>query len=134
MRERFDKSTNRVTRPHRYAWLWEPLETDPTFFARPMFGGKSVYLEGKMMLYFTAKTEPWRGLLVCTERTNHAALQADFAELFPHPVLPKWLYLPESGDSFERTAARLVELARRRDSRIGVVPKPKGQRVRAKER
>jgi len=101
------------------------LETDPTFVLRPMFGGKSVYLDGKVMLYFSAKTEPWRGLLVCTEHAHHAALQADFPELSPHPVLPKWLYLPESTDRFERTAERLVELARRRDSRIGVVPKPK---------
>jgi len=125
MRERLEKSAARVTRPHRYQWLWEPLETDPTFVLRPMFGGKSVYLDGKLMLYFSAKTEPWQGLLVCTERDHHSTLLADFPILAPHPILPKWLYLPENADSFERTAARLVELARRRDPRIGVVPKPK---------
>ena len=132
MSERFDKSTAHLTRPHRYAWLWEPVETDPTFVLRPMFGGKAVYLDGKLRCYFTAKEEPWRGMLVCTEKAHHPGLQAEFPELRPHPVLPKWLYLPESVDRFERTATRLMELARRRDPRIGVDPQPKRNKMRPK--
>ena len=119
-------------RVHPYQWLWEPLETDPTFLVRPMFGGKSLYLDGRLMLYFTAGEEPWRGVLVCTERAHHAALQAEFPELSPHTILPKWLYLPENADRFEPVAERLVALARRRDPRIGVSPKPK-KRKRAKK-
>lgn len=107
---------------HPYEWLWEPVENDPGFVLRPMFGGKSLYLDGKLMLYFAAKDEPWRGLLVCTDRTQHAALIADFPDLVSHPILPKWLYLPESAETFERQATRLVALARRRDARIGVSP------------
>ena len=91
-------------RVHRYQWLWEPLETDPTFLVRPMFGGKSLYLDGKLMLYFTAGEEPWRGVLVCTERDHHAALLAEFPELSLHPILPKWLYLQESANRFESVA------------------------------
>ena len=128
MRERFGKSAGRIIKPHCYAWLWESLETDPAFVLRAMFGAKTVYLDGKLMCGFIAKEEPWRGMLVCTERAHQAALVADFPELGPHPILPKWLYLPESADSFERTAVRLVELARRRDSRIGVMPTPKKKR------
>ena len=133
MRAPLEKSTGRVVRPHHFAWLWEPLETDPTFVLRPMFGGKAVYLDGKLMVDFTAKTEPWRGLLIATERGHHAALVADFPELAPHPVLPKWLYLPESADGFERTAGRLVDLALRRDPRIGVAPKPKKKSGRGRK-
>jgi hypothetical protein len=48
--------------------------------------------------------------------------------------LPKWLYLPEVADSFERTAVRLVSLARRRDPRIGVTPQPKKSRRSTKPR
>ena len=125
MRERFESLSGRVVKAHRYQWLWEPLETDPGFVLRAMFGAKTVYLDGKLMAGFMAKEEPWRGMLVCTERVHHAALVAEFSELTPHPVLPKWLYLPESADSFERTATRLVELVRRRDPRIGIVPQPK---------
>ncbi len=130
MRASFEKSAGRVIKSHRYEWLWEPLETDPGFALRAMFGAKMVYLEGKLMCGFIARKEPWRGMLVCTEHAHHASLVADFTELVPHPVLPKWLYLPESADSFERSAARLVELARRRDLRIGVTPKPKKRRKR----
>lgn len=128
MREPTISKTRRV---HPYQWLWEPLETDPTFLVRPMFGGRAVYLDGKLMLYFSAGEEPWRGVLVCTERAHHAALLAEFSVLSPHPILPKWLYLPESADRFESVAERLVTLAWRRDLRLGVSPQSK-KRKRAK--
>ena len=128
MREPTISKTRRV---HPYQWLWEPLETDPTFLVRPMFGGRAVYLDGKLMLYFSAGEEPWRGVLVCTERAHHAALLAEFSVLSPHPILPKWLYLQESANRFESVAERLVALARRRDPRLGVSPKP-GKKRRAK--
>lgn len=122
------KSTARIV--HRHAWLWEPLEADPTFVLRTMFGAKAVYLDGKLMLCFCAGEEPWSGVLVCTSREHHAALRAEFAALAPHPILPKWLYLPESSDTFEAVAPRLVALSRRRDARVGVVPQAKGKRRR----
>lgn len=77
------------------------------------------------MLYFSAKTEPWRGLLLCTERTYHESLLQEFPDLIPHPELGKWLYLAESKDTFEYLAQQLVALAGRRDPRIGILPKEK---------
>jgi hypothetical protein len=115
---------------HPYAWIWEPLEEDATFVLGSMFGTKVVYLEGKMMLCFAARTEPWRGILVGTEREHHASLVAEFPSLKPHPILPKWLYVPESANEFEGVAQRLVALAAERDPRIGVVPKAKRRRKR----
>jgi hypothetical protein len=109
----------------RHAWLWEPLETDATFLLRAMFGLKAAYLDGKLVLCFGARAEPWRGVLVGTERVHHASLMAEFPSLAAHPILPKWLYLPESADDFERVAERLVVLAGQRDPRIGVIPKQK---------
>ncbi len=105
---------------HRYAWLWEELEADASFVLRGMFGGKALYLDGRMQLVFFTKEEPWCGVLVCTDRPSHASLRAEFPELSPHPVLPKWLYLPEAADGFERTGQRLAALVLRRDARIGV--------------
>ena len=122
--------TGRTKRVHPYQWLWELLEEESTFLLRPMFGGKSVYLDGRLVLYFTAKKEPWRGVLVCTERSQHASLLAEFPALSPHPILPKWLYLPEAADRFESTAERLVALAKRRDPRLGVEPQAKRRRRR----
>jgi hypothetical protein len=92
-----------------------------------MFGTKVVYLDGKLVLCFASKAEPWRGVLVCMEREHHASLISQFPSLFPHPILPKWLYLPESQDGFERVAERLVALAGERDPRIGIVARPKGR-------
>ncbi len=123
-----------IRRPHPYAWLWEPLESDAAFVLRSMFGAKAAYLDGKIVLCFSAGDEPWRGVLVCTDPTRHAALQAEFPELSPHTVLPKWLYLPERHDRFETVAAALVRLARRRDPRLGVLPKPRKPRRAASSR
>lgn len=113
---------------HRYAWLWEPLENEASFVLGSMFGTKVVYIDGRLTLCFSAGEEPWRGVLVCTERGHHASLQLEFSALVPHPILPKWLYLAESEDAFERVAERLVALVRQRDPRIGVAPKPRKQK------
>lgn len=107
---------------NRHRWLLEPLEEQPTFESRPMFGALGVYFNGLLVLALCDTAEPWRGILVPTEREAHAALIAEFPALVPHPILGKWLYLPESAHSFERDAARIVERIRRLDARIGVLP------------
>jgi len=125
-----EPANHEVKRVHPYQWLWEPLESDPTFLLRPMFGGRAAYLDGRLMLYFTAKEEPWRGVFVCTDRSRQPSLMAEYPDLTPHPILPKWLYLPESADSFERTAERLVAAARRCDPRLGVSPRRRSNKRR----
>lgn len=117
---------------HRHLWLVEPLEREPSLLVKPMFGGKAVYLDGRFVLYLTDKAEPWRGVLVPMERDQHAAVIADRPALAPHPVLPKWLYLPEAADSFERDAQWLVSRIRSRDPRIGIVP-PAAKRPRRRD-
>ncbi|MEP6671078.1 MAG: hypothetical protein ABJF10_18100 [Chthoniobacter sp.] len=114
--------------PHRHAWLWEPLEEIPTFFLRSMFGCKAVYLDGKIVVVFCTKAEPWCGMLVCTDREHHPSLTAEFSELVSHPILGKWLYLSESHDRFDRLAERIVRLALKHDPRVGVVPALKKKR------
>lgn len=117
-----------IRKIHPHAWLWEPLEIDATFVLRTMFGAKAVYLDGRNVLCFCDGDEPWRGLLVPTDRAHHDALRAQFPALSPHPILGKWLYLPESADSFERDATALVRLARARDLRVGITPKARNSR------
>ncbi|MFV0337706.1 MAG: hypothetical protein ACK5LK_05625, partial [Chthoniobacterales bacterium] len=80
--------TPKVTTPHPLAWLWEPLEEDPNFEKRRMFGLMAVYLNGKLLFCFGAKKEPWNGLLICTNREHHASLTSDFPSLAPHSILP----------------------------------------------
>ena len=120
-----DEGPGGLKKVHPHAWLWEPLEADATFVLGAMFGTKVAYIAGKLVLCFSAKAEPWRGVLVCTDRMEHASLMAQFPALVPHPILGKWLYLPESADEFERVAEHLVVLAKRRDPRIGVIPQAK---------
>ncbi|MFM1851762.1 MAG: hypothetical protein RIS54_1446 [Verrucomicrobiota bacterium] len=107
---------------NRHLWLVEPLEREATLLVKAMFGGKAVYLDGRFVLYLADNEEPWRGVLVPMEREHHAALIADRPALAPHPILPKWLYLPESADSFEADAQWLIGRIRRRDPRVGIVP------------
>jgi hypothetical protein len=107
---------------HPYRWLWEPLELDPSFVLRPMFGTRAAYVQGKIVLCFSARSGPWHGVLVATDRAHHASLLKEFAALAPHSILSKWLFLPDSAASFEATAQRLVALVRQRDPRIGVMP------------
>lgn len=126
-------SSDKITRVHPYAWLWEPLEEQTTFVVRPMFGTKVVYLHGKSVLCFAASKEPWQGVLICTDRAHHAALQAEFPCLVPHAVLGKWLYLPEAADEFERVGEQLVRLVKNQDPRIGVESSPK-KRTRRKSK
>ncbi len=121
MRIPLDRPRVRATPVHPYAWLWEPLLSRHDVELRRMFSGQSLYIAGRLSLHFVAKEDPWRGVMVCTEREHHAALLADFSDLRPHPILPKWLYLPESADAFEKVARQLVILAGARDPRFGIV-------------
>jgi hypothetical protein len=96
-----------------------------------MFGCQAAYLFGRLVLVLAGKEEPWNGLLVCTSREYHSALIGEYPSLHPHPVLPKWLYLPQSCDEFEETAQQLVLQVLKNDRRIGVEPGA-GKRKRPK--
>lgn len=97
-----------------------------------MFGADAAYLDGLLYLIVADRDDPWNGVMVCTSQERHAALLADIPDLLPHPVLGKWLYLPQSNESFESTAAMLAALAVARDPRLGVAPKPKARRSKAR--
>ena len=123
----FDKPQIRSNHP--YAWLWEPLENDPTFILKSMFGAKAVYLDGELHFCFMAKQDPWRGVLVCTIHEHQPSLMQEFPSLSPHSVLSKWLYLPEMADDFESATQRLMTLVGRRDGRIGVEGSSKKKKI-----
>jgi hypothetical protein len=117
---------------HPLAWVVDPLEGEPTLLVRPMFGGRAVYMRGRFVLYLTAKEEPWRGVLVPTERAHQPSLMAEFPALKPHSILPKWLYLPETVGSFERDVAELTRRIRAADPRIGIEPPPRRRRAKVR--
>lgn len=118
-----------VKAEHPLQWLADPVADEPTFVLKSWFGGRTIMLHGLHRLFLTAQGEPWQGLLVCTFREHHTSLCTEFPALVPHPILGKWLYLAESTETFERDARRLVQLAKARDSRIGIPPSTKKKKA-----
>lgn len=116
-------------RSHPFHWVVEPLAEEPSYIEKAMFGCRGCYLFGRLVLVLAARgEEPWNGLLVPTERRHQPALRRNHKQLIIHPVLKKWLYLPESNEDFEESARALVESIRANDVRIGVEPKGKPRR------
>jgi len=123
-------SPKKVKAEHPLQWLAEPVLDDPTFELKPWFGGRSIMLDGRHQVFLTTQGEPWQGVLVCTSHEHHESLRAEIPSLVQHPVLGKWLYLPESAETFERDAQRLVQLARARDPRLGIEPSRRKKKVK----
>jgi hypothetical protein len=116
----------RVSRPHPLRWVVEPLVDEPSYLEKAMFGCRGCYLNGRLVLVLAARTrEPWRGLLIPTEKRYHSSLQDELPDVSVHPMLGKWLYLAEETEAFEESASRLVDLIRTGDPRIGVLPRPR---------
>lgn len=115
-----------------FDWVVEPLLDHPSFLQKPMFGCLAYYLHGKLVLVTSHDKEPWRGLLMPTERECHESLLNQFPQLKRHPVLGKWLYLAEGTEEFEETARALVGFIRDSDPRFGVITYPKRQGGRRK--
>lgn len=118
-----------VKAEHPLQWLAEPLLDEPTFVLKAWFGGRTLMLNGRHQLFLTTQGEPWQGVLVCTFHEHQASLRAEIPALVPHPILKKWLYLPESHEEFERMAKRLVKMVRAKDPRLGVLPSPRKKKA-----
>lgn len=114
---------SRTGRPHPLQWVVEPLIEQPSYYQKAMFGALGCYLYGRLMLVLAARRQaPWQGLLIPTEREHQPSLRSEEPALVVHPVLAKWLYLPESSESFEEAAQRLVDRVLANDPRLGVEP------------
>lgn len=106
-------------------WIFEPFERDTTYIRKRMFGCDAAYVDGLLCLVAADRDKPWNGLLVCTSQERHSALIEEIPALRPHPVLGKWLYVPQDDPEFEAVAEKMTALVLARDGRIGVEPKPR---------
>lgn len=106
-------------------WIFDALEREATYVRKPMFGCDAAYVDGLLCLIAADRARPFDGILVATSREQHAALIEALPALRPHPVLGKWLYVPQDDPAFEDVAEQLVALVLARDPRIGVEPKPR---------
>ncbi len=114
--------TRKKTKPHPLLWTVESLQDEPSYLDRAWFGCRAVYLRGLMVLVLCSGEEPWNGLLIPTVHQFHQDIMKDFSGMVQHPVLKKWLYLPENSEDFETAAMDLVEAIRMGDQRIGIEP------------
>jgi hypothetical protein len=112
-------------KPHALQWVVEPIEDERSYLERPMFGCLGVYLHGRLCLLLSSGEEPWNGLLIPTDHPYQEAIRQDFPEVVQHPVLKKWLYLPEVSENFELAAQDIVDAIRLNDQRFGVEPAEK---------
>jgi hypothetical protein len=123
----------KVFKPHPLRWIVEPLEEEPSYLEKAMFGARGCYLHGRLVLVLAAREEPWKGLLVPTEKKYHSSLQEEIPGLRVHTILGKWLYISEEAEDFEDVAKGLIELITAEDPRVGVLPKPR-QKAKAGNR
>ena len=119
------------------AYYFEPLAKDPSYFTKKMFGCLAIYVHGKLMALISEDSEQkhyknkkfnyliWNGLLLPTEKQLHSSLIDEFSGLTPHPVLPKWLYLPWDHKNCEKAVTKIIRKISLNDSRFGVWPKLK---------
>jgi len=134
-RNGMDEPEVRFFKPHPLRWVVEPLQDEPSYLEKEMFGCRGCYLRGRLVLVLASRgKEPWKGLLVPTEKEHHGALQDELPRLGVHPMLEKWLYLPEEKEDFEDTASRLVDLITEEDPRIGVLPRPRKKVLPSRKR
>jgi len=108
----------------------ESLEEERSYLEKPMFGCFAVYLHRRLSLLLSSGEEPWNGLLIPTDHKFHETVRQDFNDVVQHPVLKKWLNLPEASENFEIVVHDIVYAIRMTDLRFGVEPREsvKGKR------
>lgn len=107
------------------------------FDIKHMFGGMALYGHGKMLFcimedstqnFYKDKIFPypiWNGILIPTHREYHDQFIKISKEFVPHPVLGKWMYLPQTSENFEELAVKLNLLALKNYEIIGIIPQSK---------
>lgn len=121
--------------PHHLLWIEELLPED--FVRKPMFGGFAYYWNQKIMLVVFEKPgdkehrgqiypfDLWDGCLFPLERDHHPEATRLFSDLIPHPVLPKWFYLPTATEGFDEVVGEILREMKRPISIWGVTPQKK---------
>ncbi|MBF0559082.1 MAG: hypothetical protein HQL08_09910 [Nitrospirae bacterium] len=116
-------AAKKIKKQYRLHWVVESIMEEPSYIERQMFGCLAIYLHGRMVLLMCEGEEPWNGLLLPTEHEHHKSILNEFSNVVQHPVVKKWLYLPEDIEYFESSASDVVNTIEGNDPRFGVEPK-----------
>jgi hypothetical protein len=126
--------TRLMPKKFQLEWLFEPFCEDLSFDPRHMFGCRSAYLDGKLVMVLAENSNDptWNGVLFPAEREDHEKILNEYPMLVNHKILPKWLYLPIDSEDFEEVAMEISEKIAARDSRFGTLPKEKKRKKKSK--
>lgn len=128
--------------PQELKWLEELLPEDE-YRRKSMFGGFAYYIGEKMVLATFESTgnrtykrkkypfEIWNGCMFPVEREFQAKALQRFPFLTPHPILPKWLYLPLETENFEEQVTEVMAQAIKPSGYWGSIPKPKSSKKKS---
>lgn len=120
--------------------FFEELAAKDSYYCRKFFGGLSIYVFGKMVAFLCEhpgdkewrgkkfKNEIWNGCLIPSRREHHESLLIKIKGTIVHPVITKWLYIPQSSKYFESSMFQLVEMIQKKNELIGVEPEIKSKK------
>lgn len=111
--------------------LDELFSLDPR--VNPMFGCHAVYVGEKIVLILRDKPDHTEsnGIWIATSEEHHDSLKKDFpgahtVAILTHPGRETpWRMIHKDDEQFEEYALKLCDLIRKKDPRIGKVPKAK---------
>jgi len=125
--------------PQELKWV-EDLLPEFEYRRKSMFGGFGYYIGDKMVLATFESTgnrtykrkkypfEIWNGCMFPVDREFQEKALARFPFLTPHPILPKWLYLPIETENFEELVSEVIAQVVKPTSFWGSIPKPKSSK------
>lgn len=124
----------KITKTFLLLEYFEALASDPSFTTSKMFGCLALYYKGLNIAVIAEspgekaykdqkfKFDIWDGVLFPTDKEHHPSLLEQFPKLTSHPILGKWLYLPQQFEEFDDTLIQMVRLIKRQDTRFGIIP------------
>jgi hypothetical protein len=117
-------------KPIPFDFVLEYLEPLP-YTVKPFFGCHGVYVGNKIVLILRERADHTEvnGVWIATNREHHESLKKIFPSMQPVSILNNgagetaWQMIPVSANDFESSVLELCQLIRRKDERIGRVPK-----------
>lgn len=122
--------------------FFEELSQFDSFYFQKFFRGLSIYCFGRAVAYISNRPgdrsfrgknyriEIWNGCLIPTIRDHHAELLRSIKGTVVHPVIEKWLYLPQHSEHFEDSMVQIVNMIKGKSLLIGIDAQLKPTRAR----
>jgi hypothetical protein len=117
-------------KPIPFNFVFEYLEPLP-YTVKPFFGCHGVYVGNKIMLILRERADHTEvnGVWLATTHEHHESLRTIFPSMQSVSILNNgegetaWQMIPLSANDFESSVLELCQMIRRKDVRIGRVPK-----------